>query len=97
MIGASLEAHPYIYINSKEKVSMLNGVDLAEICISSGATLILDTGPENAFSIKDIPDIKVVCQPAKGEKCLRCWKILPEVEQSFEKKVCQRCSNVLMS
>ena len=76
---------------------MLNGVDLAEICISSGATLILDSGPENAFSIKDIPDIKVVCQPAKGEKCLRCWKILPEVEQSFEKKVCQRCSNVLMS
>ena len=97
LIGASLEAHPYIYINSKEKVSMLNGVDLAEICISSGATLILDSGPENAFSIKDIPDIKVVCQPAKGEKCLRCWKILPEVEQSFEKKVCQRCSNVLMS
>ena len=35
LIGASLEAHPHIYVDSEEKISLLKDVDLAELCISS--------------------------------------------------------------
>ena len=95
LIGASLEAHPHIYVNSKEKLSILNEVDLGEICIASGASVSEGLGPESSFSIKEISEIAVTCQPAKGEKCLRCWKILPEVSDSKERKVCKRCDSVL--
>ena len=95
LIGASLETHPRVFINSDKKFSILVGIDLAEICITSDLTLISGEGPKQSFSIKDVPDVTVVCDLANGEKCLRCWKILSEVRESSERKVCKRCDNVL--
>ena len=97
LIGASLEAHPHIYVDSEEKISLLKDVDLAELCISSSATVVNGKGPDGSFSIKDVLDVSVMCLLAEGEKCQRCWKILPEVEKSLEKRVCKRCETVLNS
>ncbi len=35
--------------------------------------------PEAAFRLDEVPGVAVVFAPAKGRKCARSWKILPEV------------------
>ena len=96
-IGSSLEAFPTIFISDKEYFDIFKDIDLAEIFITSQAILEQGDGPSTAFRLEEMKMISVKCNISVGEKCSRSWKILPEVEQSFDKKVCQRCSNVLMA
>ena len=70
-IGSSLEAHPIITLPSKV-ADDLSGVDWAEVCITSQASV--NVGDE----------IKVEFQKAEGKKCSRCWKVLPEVGEDSE-------------
>ncbi len=77
-IGSSLEANPKIYI-SNEIANILNNVDMAEICITSQVTIILEPAPDTAFSMKEVPEVAVEFARAEGKKCQRCWKILPDV------------------
>ena len=54
-------------------------VDLAEICITSAATLVSDEGPATAFRLPDVSGVAVVAKLAEGTKCARSWKISPAV------------------
>jgi isoleucyl-tRNA synthetase len=77
-IGSSLEAHPIIYV-SNDIAAILEGQNVADICITSQVTVTTDQAPSDAFTLKDVEGIAVVFQKAKGKKCERSWKILPEV------------------
>lgn len=77
-IGSSLEAHPHIYVDVSVS-EILKGVDMAEICITSQATLSVSNAPANSFSLGDVVGVAVIFAMAEGQKCERCWKILPEV------------------
>src|SRR5439155_10091720 len=44
-IGASLEAAPVVYVTDPDLFEALVDVDLAEVCITSAATLVQDVGP----------------------------------------------------
>ena len=50
-----------------------------DVCITSDLTLSPDPAPAGAFALDDVPGVAVVPAPATGEKCARCWKILPDV------------------
>ena len=78
-IGSSLEAAPTVYVNDKAILAAMDGVDLAEIAITSQAELIEGVAPQGAFTLEDVADIGVVPGLAEGSKCQRSWKILPEV------------------
>jgi isoleucyl-tRNA synthetase len=78
-IGSSLEAAPKVYLSDSELGEALDGIDLAEIGITSGAELFGGAGPKDAFRLDDVPGVAVVFAQAKGRKCARSWKILPEV------------------
>jgi isoleucyl-tRNA synthetase len=78
-IGSSLEAAPRVYVADDELMSALEGLDLAEIAITSAASLIAGEGPADAFRLEDVPAVAVVFTRAEGKKCARSWKILPEV------------------
>jgi isoleucyl-tRNA synthetase len=78
-IGSSLEAAPLIYIADAELFVAIVDCDLAEICITSDATLFKGSGPADAFRLSDVSGVAVVVQPAKGKKCARSWKISPAV------------------
>ena len=78
-IGSSLEAAPLVYVADKDLFGALVDIDLAEICITSGATLVEGAGPAEAFRLPDIASVAVVPQLAKGKKCARSWKISPAV------------------
>jgi isoleucyl-tRNA synthetase len=94
-IGAPLQAHPQVYVTNKHKI-LLDGIDFAEISISSALTLIEATPPAEAFILPDVEGIGVVIGLAGGKKCERCWQILPEVGTHEEHPdLCCRCQNAV--
>lgn len=96
-IGSSLQAAPTVYITSDYQ-PVLEGLDLADICITSGVTLIEGDAPSDAFTLEDVPGVAVVPALAEGEKCQRCWKILDEVgTHERHKDLCNRCADVVDS
>jgi isoleucyl-tRNA synthetase len=78
-IGSSLEAAPVIFVSDADLFAALVDVDLAEVAITSAATLAEGEGPPEAFRLDDVHGVAVVVQLAQGEKCARSWKILPSV------------------
>jgi isoleucyl-tRNA synthetase len=78
-IGSALEAHPVIHVADPELFAAALDVDLAELCITSGAALVEGNGPADAFRLPDVPGVAVVPRLAEGRKCARSWKISPAV------------------
>jgi isoleucyl-tRNA synthetase len=78
-IGSALEAHPIIHVADPELFAAAVDVDLAELCITSGAVLVEGDGPAEAFRLPDVPGVAVVPRLAEGRKCARSWKISPAV------------------
>jgi len=78
-IGSSLEAHPIVHIADTELFAAVVDIDLAEVCITSGAVLVEGEGPPDAFRLPDVAGVAVVPQAAQGRKCARSWKISPAV------------------
>jgi len=94
-IGASLQAHPTVYA-SADYVAAMKGVDLAELAITSAATLIEGAAPEGAFALAEVPAVGVVSGLAEGRKCERCWMVLPEVGRHPDHPgLCDRCHCVV--
>jgi len=78
-IGSSLEAHPIIHVSNEELYEAVIDVDLAEVCITSAATLVQGEGPADAFRLPDVTGVAVVPNLAEGRKCARSWKITADV------------------
>jgi isoleucyl-tRNA synthetase len=95
VIGASLEARPVLYA-SGEDTALLNGVDLGEIAITSGAKTSHLDAPSDAFKLQDVPGVAATFHHAEGDKCARCWMILPEVGTNEKHPdLCNRCSEAV--
>ncbi|MDO5613163.1 MAG: isoleucine--tRNA ligase [Paracoccus sp. (in: a-proteobacteria)] len=95
VIGASLEAAPVVHIRDEATLAALKSVNFHDICITSGIHLTDDPLPAEAFRLPEIPGIGVVFETADGEKCQRCWKILPDVGTHAHPGTCARCNQVL--
>jgi isoleucyl-tRNA synthetase len=83
-IGSSLEAAPLVYVSDADIFAAIVDVDLAEVCITSAATLVEGEGPAEAFRMAEVPGVAVVPQRATGRKCARSWKISPAVGDDTE-------------
>ncbi|MCA0400150.1 MAG: isoleucine--tRNA ligase [Proteobacteria bacterium] len=73
-IGSSLEAAPVVHIADADLRGALEGVDFAEICITSAITILAGEGPEGAFRLEDAKGVSVVSAKASGIKCARSWR-----------------------
>jgi isoleucyl-tRNA synthetase len=78
-IGPSLEAAPTIYVADPDLFAIAAEADLAELCITSDATLIEGEGPASAFRLDDVAAVAVEPRLADGRKCARSWKVSPAV------------------
>ncbi|MFG1397532.1 isoleucine--tRNA ligase [Roseixanthobacter pseudopolyaromaticivorans] len=78
-IGSSLEAAPQVFVTNADLAAALEGVDLAEVCITSGASLVFSEPPAGAFVLDEVPGVAVMPALAQGRKCARSWKVLEEV------------------
>ena len=78
-LGSSLEAFPKLSV-SKEDMEILNSVNMEDVCITS--QIKVSEG-----------DFVVNIDKSDGEKCARCWKVLPEV--SKDTNLCNRCAKAI--
>ncbi len=94
-IGSSLQTAPQVFLSRKFAES-INGVDLAEISITSGITIKTSNAPTNAFTLPEVEGIAVLPDLADGGKCERCWKVLTEVGTLPDYlDICHRCADVV--
>jgi isoleucyl-tRNA synthetase len=92
VIGASLEARPVLFVE-EDDAKLLNDLDLGEIAITSGGKVSTHAAPEDAFRLPDVSRAAVAFHHAEGDKCARCWMILPEVGTNpRHSDLCNRCS-----
>ena len=68
-----------VHVADAELLRALEGVDLAEICITSDIRVVSGEGPPEAFRLDDVKGVAVVPALAQGRKCARSWKITPDV------------------
>ncbi|GBR48622.1 isoleucine--tRNA ligase [Neokomagataea thailandica] len=87
VIGSSLEAQVTLPLTAEERARFGDtSLDWAELLIASQVTLT-DAEAEHA-----VPKV----ERAAGEKCARCWKVLPEVgEHEEHSALCRRCVSVV--
>ncbi len=95
-IGSSLQACPLVHIEDAGLRDVVASVDLAAICITSQIRVEAGNGPDEAFRLEDIAGVTVVPITAEGQKCERCWKVLPEVGEIEEVPgTCRRCADAV--
>jgi isoleucyl-tRNA synthetase len=107
LIGSGLQAAVTVYLDKaamgdssilrKEKLEKaLELFNLAEVAIVSAAKAVWESAPAEAFRLADVPYAAVVVTLAKGDKCGRCWKVLPEVGSvPAYSDLCVRCATVV--
>ncbi len=78
-MGSSLEAAPIVHVTDDGILKALGELDLAEVCITSGATLLKSPPPADAFTLPEVPGVAVVSKRAEGKKCARSWRITQDV------------------
>tara|TARA_R110002072_G_scaffold14810_10_gene60625 strand:- start:3556 stop:6414 length:2859 start_codon:yes stop_codon:yes gene_type:complete len=95
-IRSSLQAAPKVFVGDGSWQDAVAGLDFADICITSDIELCEDVAPDGAFSLEEVPGVAALVVPAEGEKCERCWKVLPEVNSvNTVPDTCQRCAAVV--
>ncbi len=96
-IGSSLQAAPLVHV-TPEAAAILEGLDLDEVFITSGHSVAVGEVPADPalFRLPDQPDIAVAFRAAEGDKCQRCWKVLPEVgTHAHHRMLCLRCADAV--
>jgi isoleucyl-tRNA synthetase len=92
-IGSSLEGRIEVYVD-EDNMAAMEGVDLAEIAISSSAELCQGSAPQGAFVMDDVSGVGVICKKAEGEKCSRCWKVVEDLGHiANHPEACPRCAD----
>jgi isoleucyl-tRNA synthetase len=96
-IRSNLDAAPILHAEDADRAAF-DGLDLADVLITSQAAFADGPAPDGAFSLTDVPGVAVVYRRAEGEKCARCWKVLPDVGARMDfPGTCGRCADALVA
>ena len=94
-IGSSLQAAPRLWL-ADDMAAAVEGIDLAEITITSHVSLPEGSPPAEAFRVEDVPGVAVVPALADGGKCDRCWQVLPDIGvDPAHPEICGRCAEAV--
>ncbi len=101
-IGSSLEAFPTVYFaGDAAMLDEFGGLDafkqdFDEFCITSGIALKEGRPTDGPLVVGDMPFARYVTfSLAPGQKCERCWRVLPDVGTHKHPGTCQRCNDAL--
>jgi len=98
VIGASLEAAPTVFVEEQSDADMLATIPLGEVAITSAAHVSTHQAAADAFRLPDVAGVAVSFHHAQGNKCARCWMILPEVGANAKRAdLCDRCAAAVAS
>jgi isoleucyl-tRNA synthetase len=93
-IGSSLQAHVKVFV-SADQMAAFAGVAVEDIFITSSAELVEGPAPEGAFTLDDVSGVGALPTLADGNKCERCWKVLPDVGETEDDNICGRCKEAV--
>jgi isoleucyl-tRNA synthetase len=94
-IGSSLEAMPFIILENESDAEILASIPFEEIVITSGVEIeAVGAGSPGDFALPDVPGVHVRFAAARGGKCERCWRVLPEVARR-PAHICDRCADAV--
>lgn len=93
VIGSSLQATVDVWVEDTADAAVFDGLDLAEIFITSGANISVGDAPDGAFTRDGISGVACIGTAASGEKCERCWVVSEEVTEHGE--LCNRCNDAV--
>ncbi len=94
-IGSSLQAATAVYATDDYR-SACDALNLSELFITSEARFAEGDAPDGAFALEEVPGVSVVVTQARGEKCARCWQVLPEVGAApHHANICARCRDAV--
>jgi isoleucyl-tRNA synthetase len=94
-LGSSLQAAVELFVPER-LADLLRDIDLAELCITSSGTVRAGPVSEDAFTLPDVAEVGVRVSAAPGDRCERCWRVLPEVgEVPGHPDLCRRCIAVV--
>jgi len=96
-IGSSLEADLLVRAPGVDQVDWLKSIPFDDFCIVSHVQI------ENGRPVNDdgtpfgpnFEGVSVKVRFASGQKCQRCWKILPDVGTHQHPGTCKRCNEAL--
>ena len=92
-IGASLQAQVVLPLSAAE-MALLTAEEWAELAIVSELAIVYD--PQRDGGVLDGEHQAVTVERAAGEKCARCWRVLPEVGQGATRApLCLRCEGAV--
>lgn len=95
-IKSSLQASVTIFTSAPDVVTLLESMPLADFCITSSATVKHQPIPTGSYVLEDVENIGVLITEAMGGKCVRCWKVAPEVITSEGLScLCHRCRSTV--
>ena len=95
IIGSSLDAEIKIYIKENKYISLIESIDIDEIAIVSKSEIVEGSNIKGAYKEDSVEGIEIVVSKAKGNKCVRCWKIFDNFVYTSEEPLCERCTNVV--
>jgi isoleucyl-tRNA synthetase len=75
--------------------SALGELPFDDICITSSIAVSGDAAPNGAFTLPETDGVAVMFDKATGDKCQRCWKVLPDVGAHGTDGICGRCADAL--
>ncbi len=81
-IGSSLEAAPVLHIADAGLRALVEGADMAEICITSAIEVTGAPAPASAFALEDVPGVAVEFRRAEElglTRCARSWRYTDDV------------------
>ena len=94
-LGSSLQAAVELFVPER-LLDLLRNVDLAELCITSAGTVRSGPSPSDAFTLPDVSEVAASISAAPGDRCERCWRVLPEVGHTpGHDDLCRRCAAVV--
>ena len=80
-----------VYVSDADQRAALQSVSFEDVSITSDITVSGDAAPAEAFRMPETDGVAVVFAKATGDKCERCWKVLPDVGTHAHAGVCGRC------
>ena len=92
-IGSSLQAQVSVTVSDAADAAVFEGLDLAEIFITSAATITVGDHDPAAFTRENTDGVSVIAGVAGGDKCERCWVVSDEVTKNGE--LCNRCASAV--
>jgi isoleucyl-tRNA synthetase len=73
--------------------ALFDSVDLAEIAITSTATVETAAALDGLYTVPEIKGAGARFAKASGAKCARCWRVLEEVKPHTH--LCDRCTGAV--